>query len=99
MPRGPKPTPLALSDDERSKLASWASRPTTAQRLALRARLVLAAAQGAGNTAIAADLRVALPTVGKWRDRFALSRLDGLTDELRPGAPRSISDEQVEQAV
>jgi transposase len=99
MPRGPKPTALTLSDDEQSKLASWASRPTSAQRLALRARIVLAAAQGNSNTAIAADLRVTLPTVRKWRDRFAQSRLDGLTDEPRPGAPRSITDEQVERAV
>src|SRR5262245_5344690 len=99
MPRGPKPTPLTLSDDEHSKLASWANRPTSAQRLALRARIVLAAAQGQANTAIAYDLRVTLPTVRKWRDRFAQRRLDGLTDEPRPGAPRSITDEQVEQAV
>jgi transposase len=88
-----------LSDDERSKLASWASRPTSAQRLALRARIVLAAAQGASNSAIAAELRVTLPTVRKWRDRFADSRLDGLADEPRPGTPRGITDEQVERAV
>src|SRR5436190_22189544 len=99
MPRGPKPLPITLSDDERSKLAAWAARPTTAQALALRARIVLAAAEGTSNAAIAADLRVTLPTVRKWRERFAGSRLAGLTDEPRPGAPRSISDEQVEQAV
>jgi transposase len=99
MPRGPKPLPITLSDDERSKLAGWAARPTTAQALALRARIVLAAAEGTSNAAIAADLRVTLPTVRKWRERFAGSRLAGLTDEPRPGAPRSISDEQVEQAV
>ncbi len=99
MSRGPKPTPITLTDDERAKLAGWAARPTTAQALALRARIVLAAAQGAANAAIAAELRVTLPTVRKWRDRFAASGLAGLTDEPRPGTPRSISDEQVERAV
>jgi transposase len=100
MPRGPKPTvSLALTDDERAKLADWAARPTCQQRLAQRARIVLAAASGSGNSTIAADLRLALPTVRKWRQRFADLRLDGLTDEQRPGAPRSVTDAQVEQAV
>jgi transposase len=99
MPRGPKPLPVALSDDERGKLASWAARPTSAQRLALRARIILAAAGGHTNAAIAADLRVTPPTVRKWRQRFAECRLDGLADEPRPGAPRSITDAQVELAV
>lgn len=99
MARGPKPTPLSLTQDERSKLTAWTARPKTAQALALRARIVLAAAGGATNTAIASDLRVTLPTVRKWRERFALRRLEGLTDEPRPGTPRSITDEQVEQAL
>src|SRR3954452_5183215 len=99
MSRGPKPTPLTPTDDERGKLAAWSARPTTAQALALRARVVLAAARGESNAAIACDLRVTAPTVRKWRDRFAASRLAGLTDEPRPGAPRSITDEQVERAV
>jgi transposase len=99
MSRGPTPTPLTLSDDERAKLAAWARRPTVAQRLALRSRIVLAAADGRGNAAIAADLGVTTPTVRKWRDRFAGRRLGGLADEPRPGPPRTISDEQVEAAV
>src|SRR5262245_525078 len=100
MPRGPKPTvTLVLTDDERAKLKNWASRPTSAQRLAQRARIVLRAADGLGNTAIAAEARVTLPPVRKWRERFAALGLDGLTDEHRPGAPRCISDAQVEQAV
>jgi transposase len=97
MPRGPKPTPITLSNDERGKLSAWAARPTTAQ--ALRARIVLAAGGGAANAAIARDPRVTPPAVRKWRDRFAASGLAGLTDEPRPGAPRSIPDEQVERAV
>ena len=99
MPRGPRPTPITLTDDERAKLTDWARRPTSAQRLALRARIALAAAGGQANAAIAADLRVTVPTVRKWRNRFASARLDGLADEPRPGAPRTITDERVEAAV
>src|SRR5262245_30114779 len=99
MSRGPTPPPITLSDDERSKLAQWALRPTSAQRLALRARIILAAADGQPNTTIAADLRVTAPTVRKWRGRFADRRLEGLADEPRPGPPRTITDEQVEAAV
>ncbi|MDY3562266.1 IS630 family transposase [Gemmata sp. JC673] len=99
MPRGPQPQPIALTDGEREKLTDWARRPTTQQRLAIRARIVLAAADGQSNTAIAADLRITLPTVRKWRGRFADVRLDGLTDEPRPGATRTVTDAQVEQAL
>lgn len=95
----PRLKPLPLTDDERAKLDAWARRPKTSQRLALRARIVLAAADGRSNTAIAADLRVTLPTVGKWRQRFLTRRLDGLTDEPRPGPPRTITDAQVEAVV
>jgi transposase len=95
----PRLKPLTVTDDERAKLDAWARRPKTAQRLALRARIVLAAATGHSNTAIAADLRVTLPTVGKWRQRFLDRRLDGLTDEPRPGPPRTITDAHVEDVV
>jgi transposase len=99
MPRGPKPTPITLTDDERAKLTDWARRPTSAQRLALRAKIALAAADGQVNAAIAAGLRVTVPTVRKWRTRFCERRLEGLADEPRPGAPRTITDRQVEAAV
>jgi transposase len=99
MPRGPHPQPILLTDDERAKLDFWARRPTSAQRLAQRAKIILAAAAGQPNVAIAADLRLTLPTVRKWRSRFAVGRLDGLTDEPRPGAPRTLTDTQVEQAL
>src|SRR5262245_31854664 len=95
----PRLKPLTLTEDERAKLEAWARRPKTAQRLALRARIVLAAAAGRSNTEIAADLRVTMPTVGKWRQRFLDDRLEGLADEPRPGAPRGITDAQVEQAI
>jgi transposase len=95
----PRLQPLTVTDDERAKLDAWVRRPKTAQRLALRSRIVLAAAAGQSNTAIAADLRVTLPTVGKWRQRFLDRRLDGLTDEPRPGPPRTITDAHVEDVV
>jgi transposase len=91
--------PLTVTDDERSKLEAWGRRPKTAQRLALRSRIVLAAADGPSSTDIAADLRVTMPTVGKWRPRFLDRRLDGRTDEPRPGPPRTITDAHVEDVV
>ena len=95
----PRLKPLTVTDDERTELEAWVRRPETAQRLALRSRIVLAAAGGQSNTAIAADLRVTLPTVGKWRQRFLGRRLDGLTDEPRPGPPRTVTDAHVEDVV
>lgn len=94
----PRLQPLTVTDDERAKLDAWVRRPKTAQRLALRSRIILAAA-GQSNTAIANDLRVTLPTVGKWRQRFLARRLDGLTDDPRPGPPRTITDAHVEDVV
>jgi transposase len=89
------PTALVLSEAERAELEGWARRRKTAQALALRARIVLGAAAGLSNTAIAAELGVAKHTAGKWRERFARLRTDGPLDEPRPGAPRRIGDEQV----
>jgi transposase len=95
----PRLQPVTLADDERDKLEVWVRRPKTTQRLALRSRIVLAAAAGESNTAIARRLRVTLPTVGKWRSRFLADRLGGLADEPRPGAPRTITDADVEAVV
>jgi transposase len=95
----PRLRSLTLTADEREKLEAWARRPKTSQRLALRSRIVLAAAAGAANGEIAADLGVRPQTVGKWRQRFLADRLEGLADEPRPGAPRTISDAQVEDVI
>ena len=97
------PTPfaveIALSDEERSVLEAWTRRRTTAQALALRARIVLAAAGQLTNAEIAELEGVSRPTVTKWRNRFAAKRLEGLMDEPRPGRPRTVTDEQVERVV
>ncbi len=91
--------PLELTDDERTTLERWARRPTSAQALALRCRIVLACATGDSNTTVAKELGIAFGTVSKWRSRFLALRLDGLHDEPRPGAPRQIGEDAVETVV
>ena len=81
--------PLLLTDDERRTLEQWARRPKTAQRLAKRSGIVLACAEGLPNRAVAERLQVSSNSVCKWRERFRVRRLEGLTDEPRPGAPRT----------
>jgi transposase len=99
MRRGRPTPPVTLSSEERETLEAWRRRHSTSQALALRARIVLASAEGESNTAIASEVGVTKQTVGKWRTRFLLRRLDGLLDEPRPGAPRKISDAKVERIV
>lgn len=95
-----RPLPkLELTVAENNRLGEWARRRTTAQALALRARIVLGCAQGATNTRVAQRLRVTVQTVGKWRQRFIEQRLDGLVDAPRPGQPRKISDAKVEEVL
>src|SRR5439155_7782743 len=91
--------PLTLTDDERDTLERWSRRPTTAQALAERARLILGCAAGKNNTTVARELRLTKQTIGKWRTRFLSQRLDGLWDEPRPGAPGRIGDADVERVM
>ena len=97
--RGRPTARVVLSGEERETLERWARRPKSAQALALRCRIVLAAVTGDTNREIAARLGCNPSTVGKWRSRFAARRLDGLHDEPRPGKPRTISDRDVERVI
>src|SRR5829696_683443 len=100
MPRSGRPkAELLLTDDERAALQRWARRRKSAQALALRSRIVLACAEGLDNKQVAARERVTQQTVGKWRARFVQLRLDGLSDDPRPGRPPSVTAEQVEDVV
>jgi transposase len=94
--------PLAemnMSEEEQSTLRSWVRRAKSGQALALRSRIALRCAEGHSNTEVAEELGIRKQTVGKWRQRFVDRRLDGLLDEPRPGAPRKVSDEQIERAL
>ena len=90
---------IELSDEECAQLEAWTRRRSSAQALAQRARVVLLAAGGLKNTEIADRLGISRNTAATWRSRFVEHRLDGLTDEPRPGRPRTITDEQVDAVI
>jgi transposase len=91
--------PLVVTEEEQDRLESLAHRARSQPLLARRARVVLACAEGLDNKAVAKKLRCSLGMVGKWRSRFLQARLEGLYDEPRPGAPRKVSDAEVEKVV
>ena len=99
MPRGRRLAPMTVPGSDRELLARWTRRQTSANALATRARIVLASAAGESNGSIAARLQLTPQTVGKWRARYVARGIDGLLDEPRPGAPRRVSDAQVEQVL
>ena len=90
---------LEIGEAERAERVSLASRRSTAQALALRARIVLGCSEGEQNKAVAGRLGVCENTVGKWRRRFAEHRLDGLRDEPRSGTPRTLEDARIEAVI
>ena len=91
--------PLVIVDADREKLSLIARRPKSAQAMALRARIVLSCGEGMSNSKIARKLHITGATVGKWRERYRASGLDGLLDEPRVGAPRKITDQQIEDVI
>lgn len=95
----PQAATIVLTDAERAELEGWARRRTSAAGLALRSRIVLAAANGESNTDISGRLGVSRTTVKRWRNRFAEQRCDGLLDEPRPGRPRTVGDAQIEALI
>jgi transposase len=97
--RGRPKAPLVLTEEERAVLERWARRPKSAQALAVRSKIVLACAGGTPNKEVAARFGVTPQMVGKWRARFVAGRLEGLSDEPRPGQPRKITDERVEEVI
>ena len=99
MPRGRFLRPLEMTEQTRQQLESMAKSRSLPHGLVRRAEIVLLAAEGWPNKAIGEAVGLSQVTVGKWRRRFVEHGLNGLYDELRPGAPRSISDEQVAEVV
>ena len=95
----PKAVGIELSELEAAELASRLRRRKVARADAMRAEIVLLAAQGVSNLTIASRLGITRVTVATWRKRFAEQRLGGLQDEPRPGAPRTVSDEKVAEVV
>ena len=91
--------PLVLNPADKEKLTLLARRPKTAQRVAVRSKIVLRAAEGFSNRAIALQLGITGATVGKWRERYRVQGMKGLADDSRPGTPRKITDAMVEEAV
>jgi transposase len=90
---------VVLKDEDREVLERWARRPKSARALALRCRIVLAAAEGRQSKEIAEHLGCTTQTVGRRRGRFARRGIDGLHDEPRPGQPRKITDADVERVI
>ena len=100
MPRTGRPKAvLELTDSERDQLLRWERRRKSSQALALRSRIVLQCAAGLSNREVAEAVGVTATTVGKWRSRCCALRLDGLSDDPRPGRPATITTEQVEEVL
>jgi transposase len=98
-PSADKERPLLIAETDRQKLQQLIRRASTNQSMALRARIIMECAARASNKFVAKKLHITPQTVGKWRKRYIENGLDGLLDQPRPGAPRSITDDDVEQVI
>ena len=98
-PRGRPTVAIELTAEERETLQRYLRRRTASQQLVQRSRIILGCARGLTNTQVAETVGVNKDTVTKWRRRFAEERLDGLHDAPRPGGPRSIDDDKVEEMI
>lgn len=99
MPPGRPKAPLSLSPEDRVTLQRFTARRKVSHSLAVRSRIVLRCADGVSNNQVVAELQVSSDTVSKWRQRFLRDGIDGLLDEPRSGAPRKVTDAQVEEVV
>ena len=99
MQRGRPKAELLVAPEDLDTLKRWTARRKTAQALALRSRIILRSATGLSNTQVAAELGITINTAGKWRSRYVQRGVAGLLDEPRSGAPRRISDDQIEAVV
>ena len=95
MRRGPKLAELTLSSEQQEQLEAVAASTSMPHGLVVRARMILACAEGLSNAAVAAKVGASPQAVGKWRRRFLERGVEGLHDELRPGRPRTYEDEKV----
>jgi putative transposase len=96
---GEKQGPIVLSETERTELGAMSRSRSLPSALTLRAKIVLASASGQGTVAVSQALGVHRGTVAKWRERYRVHRISGLYDELRPGRPRTVGDEQVAELI
>src|SRR3990172_6486465 len=99
MRTGRPKTALSLTGEERQRLESLAHRSRSAPHVARRARIILACAEGRNSKVVAQRLHVTPATVCKWRGRFVRQRLDGLYDEPRPSAPRTVTHQQIQAVI
>lgn len=96
---GRPPFEIVLTDEERTDLERWRRGRTVSRQLAFRSKLILLCADGLGTVEVAAQLKASSATVSKWRKRFSLYRLDGLSDLPRSKTKRRLSDDQVEEII
>ena len=97
--RGRNAPPVSLTEEERNQLESYVRARSMPSGLSTRFKIILLAADGFDNKEISEKVGLSRPSVGKWRKRYSEKGLEGLHDELRPGRPRTVSDEKVAELI